>query len=437
MPFFRRGNWAVVGMYVLILFFFTRVMGGYKVGYLRISDICLSQLLAILASNVIGYLQICMIGRDYMPIGPIIMITWAEILFVVPWAYTVRWLFVRLYPPRKMLIIYGKYSPDDLIKKVNSRRDKYNICGAESIAIGYEELTKRIPDYEAVVLCDLPAHTRNKILKFCFEKSIRIYVTPKLSDIIISGSESIHLFDTPLYLCRNNGFSMDQRIFKRAMDIIGSLIGIIILSPFMLLTAVAIKAYDRGPVFFKQARLTQDGREFGIIKFRSMCIESEKNGAQLAKKHDDRITPVGRLIRKIHFDEIPQLFNILKGDMSIVGPRPQLVRDMVFMTEQQRKRHKVRQGLTGLAQINGRNNITWEQKINYDLEYINNVSFKNDCKIILKTIEKVFKRENIETDGMQTAEDLGDYLLRNKVIDEVDYLTKIEEAKKIIERGRI
>ena len=237
MPFFRRGNWAVVGMYVLILFFFTRVMGGYKVGYLRISDICLSQLLAILASNVIGYLQICMIGRDYMPIGPIIMITWAEILFVVPWAYTVRWLFVRLYPPRKMLIIYGKYSPDDLIKKVNSRRDKYNICGAESIAIGYEELTKRIPDYEAVVLCDLPAHTRNKILKFCFEKSIRIYVTPKLSDIIISGSESIHLFDTPLYLCRNNGFSMDQRIFKRAMDIIGSLIGIIILSPFMLLTA--------------------------------------------------------------------------------------------------------------------------------------------------------------------------------------------------------
>lgn len=310
MPFFRRGNWAVVGMYVLILFFFTRVMGGYKVGYLRISDICLSQLLAILASNVIGYLQICMIGRDYMPIGPIIMITWAEILFVVPWAYTVRWLFVRLYPPRKMLIIYGKYSPDDLIKKVNSRRDKYNICGAESIAIGYEELTKRIPDYEAVVLCDLPAHTRNKILKFCFEKSIRIYVTPKLSDIIISGSESIHLFDTPLYLCRNNGFSMDQRIFKRAMDIIGSLIGIIILSPFMLLTAVAIKAYDRGPVFFKQARLTQDGREFGIIKFRSMCIESEKNGAQLAKKHDDRITPVGRLIRKIHFDEIPQLFNL-------------------------------------------------------------------------------------------------------------------------------
>lgn len=399
MPFFRRGNWAVVGMYVLILFFFTRVMGGYKVGYLRISDICLSQLLAILASNVIGYLQICMIGRDYMPIGPIIMITWAEILFVVPWAYTVRWLFVRLYPPRKMLIIYGKYSPDDLIKKVNSRRDKYNICGAESIAIGYEELTKRIPDYEAVVLCDLPAHTRNKILKFCFEKSIRIYVTPKLSDIIISGSESIHLFDTPLYLCRNNGFSMDQRIFKRAMDIIGSLIGIIILSPFMLLTAAAIKAYDRGPVFFKQARLTQDGREFGIIKFRSMCIESEKNGAQLAKKHDDRITPVGRLIRKIHFDEIPQLFNILKGDMSIVGPRPErqeIASQYEEIIPEFRYRLKVKAGLTGYAQVYGKYNTTPYDKLKLDMLYIENYSFWLDIKILLMTFKVILQKENSE-----------------------------------------
>ena len=386
MPFFRRGNWAVVGMYVLILFFFTRVMGGYKVGYLRISDICLSQLLAILASNVIGYLQIC-------------MITWAEILFVVPWAYTVRWLFVRLYPPRKMLIIYGKYSPDDLIKKVNSRRDKYNICGAESIAIGYEELTKRIPDYEAVVLCDLPAHTRNKILKFCFEKSIRIYVTPKLSDIIISGSESIHLFDTPLYLCRNNGFSMDQRIFKRAMDIIGSLIGIIILSPFMLLTAVAIKAYDRGPVFFKQARLTQDGREFGIIKFRSMCIESEKNGAQLAKKHDDRITPVGRLIRKIHFDEIPQLFNILKGDMSIVGPRPErqeIASQYEEIIPEFRYRLKVKAGLTGYAQVYGKYNTTPYDKLKLDMLYIENYSFWLDIKILLMTFKVILQKENSE-----------------------------------------
>ena len=396
MPFFRRGNWAVVGMYVLILFFFTRVMGGYKVGYLRISDICLSQLLAILASNVIGYLQICMIGRDYMPIGPIIMITWAEILFVVPWAYTVRWLFVRLYPPRKMLIIYGKYSPDDLIKKVNSRRDKYNICGAESIAIGYEELTKRIPDYEAVVLCDLPAHTRNKILKFCFEKSIRIYVTPKLSDIIISGSESIHLFDTPLLMCRNQGLSMEQRAAKRVLDIIVSGLGIIVSSPIMLIIAIAVKAYDGGPVFYLQDRLTYQGKEFRIRKFRSMCVDSEKNGARLASKHDSRITPVGHVLRNLHLDELPQLFNVFMGDMSLVGPRPE--RDVIMQEYEQEipefhYRLKVKAGLTGYAQVYGKYNTTPYDKLKLDLFYIENYSFLLDIKLLFMTVKIFFQKE--------------------------------------------
>ena len=399
MPFFRRGNWAVVGTYVLILFFFTRVMGGYKVGYLRISDICLSQLLAILASNAIGYLQICMIGRDYMPIGPIIMITWAEILFVVPWAYTVRWLFVRLYPPRKMLIIYGKYSPDDLIKKVNSRRDKYNICGAESIAIGYEELTKRIPDYEAVVLCDLPAHTRNKILKFCFEKSIRIYVTPKLSDIIISGSESIHLFDTPLLMCRNQGLSMEQRAAKRVLDIIVSGLGIIVSSPIMLIIAIAVKAYDGGPVFYLQDRLTYQGKEFRIRKFRSMCVDSEKNGARLASKHDSRITPVGHVLRNLHLDELPQLFNVFMGDMSLVGPRPE--RDVIMQEYEQEipefhYRLKVKAGLTGYAQVYGKYNTTPYDKLKLDMLYIENYSFWLDIKILLMTFKVILQKENSE-----------------------------------------
>ena len=205
--------------------------------------------------------------------------------------------------------------------------------------------------------------------------------------------------------------------------------------PRMIILWVLVRIKLGKPAIFKQQRPGKNEKIFTLYKFRTMTDEKDENGKLLPD--EKRLTKFGKMLRSTSLDELPELINIIKGDMSIVGPRPQLVRDMVFMTEQQRKRHKVRQGLTGLAQINGRNNITWEQKINYDLEYINNVSFKNDCKIILKTIEKVFKRENIETDGMQTAEDLGDYLLRNKVIDEVDYLTKIEEAKKIIERGRI
>lgn len=233
---------------------------------------------------------------------------------------------------------------------------------------------------------------------------------------------------------------MYVKFFKRFFDFIFSLIAVVVLSPVLLALIIVGAVAMRGNPFFVQPRPGKKGKDgqekiFKLVKFRTMDNRKDKDGNLLPD--DVRLNKYGKIMRITSLDELPELFNILKGDMSIVGPRPQLVKDMVFMTEQQRKRHKVRQGLTGLAQINGRNNITWEQKINYDLEYINNVSFKNDCKIILKTIEKVFKRENIETEGMQTAEDLGDYLLRNKVIDEVDYLTKIEEAKKIIERGRI
>lgn len=228
---------------------------------------------------------------------------------------------------------------------------------------------------------------------------------------------------------------MYAKYVKRILDFILSLLALIILMPLMFILWILIRIKLGKPAIFKQQRPGKNEKIFTLYKFRTMTDEKDENGKLLPD--EKRLTKFGKMLRSTSLDELPELINIIKGDMSIVGPRPQLVRDMVFMTEQQRKRHKVRQGLTGLAQINGRNNITWEQKINYDLEYINNVSFKNDCKIILKTIEKVFKRENIETDGMQTAEDLGDYLLRNKVIDEVDYLTKIEEAKKIIERGRI
>lgn len=228
---------------------------------------------------------------------------------------------------------------------------------------------------------------------------------------------------------------MYAKYIKRILDFTLSLVALIILMPLMIILWVLVRIKLGKPAIFKQQRPGKNEKIFTLYKFRTMTDEKDENGKLLPD--EKRLTKFGKMLRSTSLDELPELINIIKGDMSIVGPRPQLVRDMVFMTEQQRKRHKVRQGLTGLAQINGRNNITWEQKINYDLEYINNVSFKNDCKIILKTIDKVFKRENIETDGMQTAEDLGDYLLRNKVIDEVDYLTKIEEAKKIIERGRI
>lgn len=397
--FYRRGNWAIIGMYTLIIFFFTKVFGGYNIGYMRIADVALSHALAILLSGIVGYLQLCLICRDYVSPKPMLGVMVVEVIFILPWTYIVRKLYARLYPPRQMLVIYGNYSPDDLIAKINTRKDKYNICATVSYKVGYEELYPMIKEYNAVVLCDLPSQARNQIIKYCYQESIRTYVTPKISDILFRGADDIHLFDTPLLLSRNQGLSIDQRIVKRTCDIVLSLIGIVIASPFMLLIAFAVKLYDGGPVLYKQERLTRDGKPFMIYKFRSMSMDSEKNGARLASKGDKRVTPVGKVIRNIHFDELPQLFNILKGDMSMVGPRPER---QAISDEYEKEipefvlRTKVKAGLTGYAQVYGKYNTTPYDKLKFDLTYIENYSLWLDVKIMLLTFKILFQKENTE-----------------------------------------
>ena len=296
-------------------------------------------------------------------------------------------------------MIYGEHSPDELIQKINSRRDKYNVCATASVHLGYEELYRRVLEYEAVVLCDLPSSLRNPILKFCFDQNKRTYITPKISDIILTGTERIHLFDSPLMLSRNRGLTIEQRFVKRAMDIVLSLLAILLSSPILLLIGLCIKLYDKGPVFYTQERLTRDGEAFQIIKFRSMRMDSEKDGAQLARKNDDRITPIGRVIRQTHFDELPQIFNILKGEMSFVGPRPErkgIAEEYEQVIPEFGFRLKVKAGLTGYAQIYGKYNTTPYDKLKLDLTYIENYSFWLDIKLMLMTFKIIFQKENTE-----------------------------------------
>jgi exopolysaccharide biosynthesis polyprenyl glycosylphosphotransferase len=211
--------------------------------------------------------------------------------------------------------------------------------------------------------------------------------------------DTIHMFDTPLLLARNQGLQMHQIFVKRLMDIVLSAIGIVIASPFMLVIALLIKLYDHGPVFYRQVRLTKDGKRFRIIKFRSMRVNSEKDGARLMVKGDKRVTPVGRVLRNIHFDELPQLFNILKGDMSIVGPRPE--RPEIFTRYEEEIpefcfRLKVKAGLTGYAQVYGKYNTTPYDKLKLDMIYIENFSLLMDLKLILMTVKILFQKENAE-----------------------------------------
>lgn len=416
---FVRGNWVVVGMYALMLFFFYKMYGGFKVGYLRVLDVLYSQIASVLCVNGITYLQMALIGRWTLGahILPMFYVTAVDLVIVVLWVLMMRWIYVHIYPPRKMLLIYGEKNPKDLIRKISSREDKYDICESIHLGDGMDKLKSKIDCYKAVIMGDMPSHERNLLLKYCFEKDIRCYCIPKISDVMIMSSDSIHLFDTPLLLFRNRGLTIEQRIAKRLTDLIISGIGVVIASPFMLVIALLIKCYDRGPVFYRQERLTERGRTFYVLKFRSMRVDSEKEGARLAMKQDNRVTPVGKVLRNIHFDELPQLFNILKGDMSLVGPRPerpQITKEYKEKIPEFDYRLKVKAGLTGYAQVYGKYNTTPYDKLKLDLSYIENYTYLLDWKLMLMTVKILFQKEN--TEGVEAWQ--------------VTAATKEEEAKK-------
>ena len=226
------------------------------------------------------------------------------------------------------------------------------------------------------------------------------------------------------------------RFIKRILDIVCALVLILVFCWLYVIIAVFVRVKLGSPVIFKQKRpgrinkKTNQEKIFTLYKFRTMTDEHDDHGNLLPD--EVRLTRFGEWLRKTSLDELPEAINILKGDMSVIGPRPQLVRDMVFMTNEQRKRHIIRPGLSGWAQVNGRNCIEWEDKLKYDIDYINKMSFAFDVYIILITVKKVFKTENITYEDMATAEDFGDYLLRNGQICEEYYYSKQIEATKLL-----
>ena len=408
-PFYLGyGKYVLAGVYgllALVLFF---AFDGFKFGYLRKFDALLSQWISLFIVNFITYWQLCLIANVVITPVPMLILTVMDAAVALVCVVSFNWLYHRLYVPKNMAMVFGRDNAVTLKFKMETRPDKYNVQKLIPVEDGFESICQQIVNYDAVIINDVPAQIRNDILKFCYRNQIRTYVAPKLTDIIVRGATSINLFDTPLLLVKGNGLTPSQRIFKRAMDLLICLpLGIIAL-PFMLLTALAIKLEDGGPVFYKQARASLGGEVFDILKFRSMIVDAEKDGRSIpATGRDPRITKVGRFIRAARIDELPQILNIIKGDMSIVGPRPERVEHMEKYGAEIPEfdfRTKVKGGLTGYAQIYGKYNTSPYDKLRLDLMYIENYSFILDIKLILMTIRIMLSKES--TEGFEQLETL-------------------------------
>ena len=399
-PFWRRGNWLMIAVYAVLLIFFEQMYGGFKVGFYKKWNVIYSQILALVIVNVITYLQIALIDKRFHSLTLMGGILVTEIIVAVIWAFAFQFIYSRLFPRRHMLLVYGERPIFHLMQKISTREDKYQICNIIHYEEGVDEIMRLADQYDAIIIGDIPAHERNQLLKRCFGQGIRTYTVPKISDIINRSTDDLNLFDTPLLLSRNEDLKIEQLFAKRMMDVVCSFFGLLISSPFFLIIAFLIKATDRGPVFYKQIRLTRNGKEFEIYKFRTMIQDAEKDGhARLASEHDDRILPVGRFLRATRLDELPQLINVLKGEMSMVGPRPErpeLAAEIEKELPEFPYRLKVKAGLTGYAQIYGKYNTTAYDKLKLDLTYIRNYSFFLDLKLMIMTPKIMLMKESTE-----------------------------------------
>ncbi len=397
--FYGRGRIVMMGIYFIIMYVIMYLTEGLRFGNLKLFDVVVSQWISVLVTNFITFWQICLILNIMTDPVPMLWLTLLDLGITVALPFIFTWIYHLTYVPRDMVLVYGKRNALNLRFKILERPDKYAVTSTISSSEPFEKIKAQLLSHDAVIINDVPAEIRNDILKFCYEKDIRTYIVPKISDVIIGGASNINLFDTPLLLVRGTGLSIGQKAVKRFLDIVLSALAIGVLSPVFLVTAIAIKAEDGGSVFFRQKRVTRDGRIFTILKFRSMHEDAEKYGAQLTVDNDPRITKVGHFIRRCRIDELPQLINIIRGDMSIVGPRPERIENYELYEKEIpefKYRTKVKAGLTGYAQVYGKYNTTAYDKLRLDLMYIENYSIILDIKLVLMTFRTLFQKESTQ-----------------------------------------
>lgn len=408
-PFYMKGNWLVIALFFLLYISFSHTYDAFLISYNRISEMVYSQSLALAISDAILYVVISLLSMKLVNPVPGIICLVAQVMISTLWSVFVQKWYFAVNKPKKTAVVYDiRQGMETLISEYGYDR-KFKVVATASAEECIEGGLAMLEGVEAVFICGVHSHERNIILKHCVAKDIRVFVIPRVGDVVMSASRKMHMFHLPMLMVERYNPSAEYLFLKRAFDILSSGFVLIIVSPIMLFTAIAIKACDGGPVFYKQCRMTKDGKRFNVLKFRSMRVDAEKNGAQLSTgDKDDRVTSVGRFIRKVRIDELPQLLNILAGDMSVVGPRPErpeIAEQYLQELPEFHLRLQAKAGLTGYAQVYGKYNTTPYDKLLMDLMYISNPSFIEDMKIVLATIKILFLPESTEgiAEGQTTA----------------------------------
>lgn len=400
-------------LFTLIFFvadiWLVRVYNSFEIGGRKVYELIYSLTLSnVVASGIMYIVQAAFLHKIpnlLMLLGLFAL----EFIWNAMWVMAANKIYFKIYKAKKTVVIYRSESDLDKLSEISSLSNKFEVIKYIENPKEIHSLIEEIGECEAVFIAGVEATLRNGIIKYCVEKKIPAYIEPKIGDILMSGAKHMQMFSVPVLRVRHAAPDPFYLFMKRAIDIVLSLIGSIVTSPIMLVMAITIKAYDGGPVFYKQTRLTKDGKAFQLIKFRTMRVDAEKDGvARLASEDDDRILPVMRIARKLRFDEFGNFFNILKGDMTIVGPRPErpeIAKQYEETLPAFALRLQVKAGLTGYAQIYGKYNTEPYDKLQMDLMYINDMSLSCDVGLMFATVKILFMPESTEgiKNGQVTA----------------------------------
>lgn len=412
----RTSRTAAITMttFVILGISMTAVYGGFAVGKKKSKDIVAPLSIAAFITDIVTYLQLSIMNVNqynkphliFESLGILLLTIILQVCLIYVMVHLGNFLYFKINPPEQCIVICSDIEKSkDILYKIGRYKKQFHIT--DVITCENANIKKYIRHCDSIFLYEVPSEHKSFIIDYAYKYLKNIYLTTETSDVVINYAKPMVLDDISVLASNVKGLSIEQRFLKRLIDIIISLTAIIITSPIMIIEAILIKSYDKGPVFFKQERATLNGKVFNVLKFRTMIVDADKKdgGYHPATKKDSRITPVGKVLRRLRLDELPQFFNILKGDMSVVGPRPERVEHVEMYTAdlpQFSYRLRVKAGLTGLAQISGKYNTSPKDKLMLDLMYIEKYSIWTDIMLMFQTLSVFFKSES--TQGFEENE---------------------------------